>query len=152
MYIFRWLKFHPKIVLRHNPVSCGKYFGNIWKILHNSVSCGNISHFLPWFKLTLQFFHGHVKGNSNLLWGNCQMFFGKIIKYSLGELSNILWDRDVQVLFHHSMGPVLFHPKWIFVRAKRREGPSRAKIHVQLLTSAVYCAAEAWCSEKWHEK
>ena len=57
------------------------------------------------------------------------MFFGKIIKYSLGELSNILWDRDVQVLFHHSMGPVLFHPKQIFLReVNRREDPSNIQI------------------------
>ena len=67
----------------------------------------NICLFPLWFKLSLKFFPGHGKGNSNLFWGNCQMFFGKIFKYSLGEFSNILW-QNFQIsfgkIFKYSLG------------------------------------------------
>merc|ERR1712212_169026 len=59
-----------------------------------------LCHFLLWFKLTLQFFKfsSYLRQLSNILWENCQIFFGKIVKYSLGKLSNILWE-NFQIFF-----------------------------------------------------
>ena len=48
---------------------------------------------------------------SNILWENFQLFFGKFVKSPLGELSDILGDGNVEVLLHHSMGPILLHPE-----------------------------------------